>query len=84
MPLGCLRPPLHPNRELQEAGPRPYSSLHTVHTQVQHTFLGGDVLAWFLLLLFAISYSQIAMLLGRWIQVEKYTQVQNVAANQKF
>lgn len=45
---------------------------------------GSDMAGWFLLLLFANSYFQNAMLLGRWIQVEKYMWGQNVASCQMF
>lgn len=41
---------------------------------------GRGVAGWFLLHLFANSYFQIAMLLGRWIHMEKYIWGQNIAS----
>lgn len=45
---------------------------------------GSDVAGKFLLLLFANPYFQIAMLLGRWIPVDKYMCSENVASCQMF
>uniref|UniRef100_A0A5F8ARY4 Uncharacterized protein n=1 Tax=Macaca mulatta TaxID=9544 RepID=A0A5F8ARY4_MACMU len=71
--LGCLFPasllrPLVPGGQMHLQEMLLFHLLHFAHGRFQQVFLGSDMCGWFLLLLFANSYPQTAMCLGRQIE----------------